>query len=428
MPSHDTEELNAKPTVAVTIGEPGIVVQGPPELDRAAADWGRWQFPLLNRQPDGQLHVCFSIEPDSYASQGRPKGHAYSSDNGITWQSGRAQVGHKADEGILLPNGDRLKPVKLQARNAEEFDLPESVSNFICSYGYPRSLYCAQGLPEELTEWRFSRLPSGENDWIEEVAEMHIPNEVRCVIQENRRHSEEIADNIGGVKQGVFPLPSLRGKISLAPDGSLWASHYDWRLFDSRPCYVPMFFRSLDNGHTWELHSQIRYQPDESTDPFALKRDGYTEPGYSFMPDGSVICLMRTMDGNGHGPLYLSRSNDLGRSWSRPELFDTFGKKPQLLRLRNGVTLSAHGASGGPGYFVLRATSDPSGRNWQKPVTFPISPPEPDVWDTCGHAAMVALNDNAALIVYSDFNYPDTDGVKRKTILVRSIKTQLVAH
>lgn len=36
------------------------------------------------------------------------------------------------------------------------------------------------------------------------------------------------------------------------------------------------------------------------------------------LADGSVLCLLRTADGNGIGPLYFCRSTDGGATWSRP--------------------------------------------------------------------------------------------------------------
>jgi hypothetical protein len=128
------------------------------------------------------------------------------------------------------------------------------------------------------------------------------------------------------------------------------------------------------------------------------------------------------MDGNGHGPLYLTRSADSARTWSKPTVFDTFGKWPQLLTLGNGATLASYGASGGPGYHVVRATVDPKGQVWEPPVRTRVSPVASGAWDTCGHTEMVALDDRTALLVYSDFNYPDADGVPRKSILVRRIQ------
>ena len=131
---------------------------------------------------------------------------------------------------------------------------------------------------------------------------------------------------------------------------------------------------------------------------------------------------MRTMDGNGHGPLYLTRSTDNARTWTKPTVFDTFGKWPQLLTLGNGITLASYGASGGPGYHVVRATLDPQGQVWKPPVRTRVSPVARGAYDTCGHTEMVALDDRTALLVYSDFNYPDADGVPRKSILVRRIQ------
>jgi hypothetical protein len=186
--------------------------------------------------------------------------------------------------------------------------------------------------------------------------------------------------------------------------------------------------QSLDYGYTWNFLGEIHYEGDPHADPMADKRDGFTEPDYNFRPEGSVICLMRTSDGNGHGPLYLARSVDGARTWSKPVAFDPAfdgGKMPQLLTLDNGVTLASYGQSGGPGYIAVRATADPAGLDWQPSVHAHFSPPAPGGWNSCGHTEMVALDRDRALIVYSDFNYPDADGRPRKTILVRVIETNI---
>ena len=47
-------------------------------------------------------------------------------------------------------------------------------------------------------------------------------------------------------------------------------------------------------------------------------------------------------------------------------------------------------------------------------------------WDgACNNPELIALNSNTALLVYSDFYYPDEQGVKRKTILCRKITVEL---
>lgn len=40
------------------------------------------------------------------------------------------------------------------------------------------------------------------------------------------------------------------------------------------------------------------------------------------------------------------------------------------------------------------------------------------------HPEIVPLNDTTALLFYSDFYYPDEQGVKRKTILCREIRVE----
>jgi hypothetical protein len=415
-------------SVSVTLGDPVVVAQGPVELDRAGGAWGRWQFPFISRLHDGRLQVRFSIEPDSVESYGLPVANVYSSDNGRNWRMGEPRTGSEVEEGVLLANGDRLKSVQLESKKAGDFDLPTSVCNFVCSYGYPNSLYRVEDLPKELVEWRFSRLPAGTHRWIEEIAAVHIPGGLRGVLAEKARGAQPGIGSIDQVREGALALPFLYGKMRVAPDHSLWAVTYEWRLFDGTPRYAPIFLRSMDEGHTWNMVSAIRYQGDVQADPPAEKRDGFTEPDYNFRPDGSIICLMRTMDGHGHGPLFLTRSADQGRTWSRPVVFDSFGKMPQLLTLDNGVTLATYGASGGPGYFVVRATCDPSGLVWGNPIRTPVSPPEPGAWDTCGHTEMVALDDHRAVMVYSDFNFPDASNIKRKTILVREIKVAIAGE
>ncbi|MDD5708024.1 MAG: sialidase family protein, partial [Kiritimatiellae bacterium] len=175
--------------------------------------------------------------------------------------------------------------------------------------------------------------------------------------------------------------------------------------------------------HAWRLQGLVPYSGDVKIDPQAERRDGFTEPDYEFMPDGAIICLMRTSDGCGVGPLLLTRSTDGARTWSKPTRFDAFGKMPQLMTLKDGTTLASYGQSGGPGYFVVRATRDRAGLTWGEPTKITYSPRGGDAWDSCGHTEMVPLDDHTALIVYSDFNTPNDKGVKRKTILVRRITT-----
>ena len=148
-------------------------------------------------------------------------------------------------------------------------------------------------------------------------------------------------------------------RLRLGPDGALWGLNYgfyapDDVLADRWHVYL---LRSVDHGHTWDLHSVIPYQPDSLADPASDKRDGFTEPNLAFLADGSLMSFLRTTDGNGIGPMYAAYSQDGGTSWGRPQVFDDRGVWPAVVDLRCGISLVAFGR---PGLFV-RATDDPTG-------------------------------------------------------------------
>jgi len=174
-------------------------------------------------------------------------------------------------------------------------------------------------------------------------------------------------------------------------------------------CHV-VFLISDDNGKTVKYHSRILYTPDPVGDPDASQHEGFTEPDIGFMPDGSVICIMRT-----GGPSYLARSTDGGLTWSRPRIFDDFGVAPRIVQLGNGVTLVSYGR---PGCF-LRATADPAGLEWGERIQ--ILEKE---HGTCANSALIAIDDNSAFYAYSDFTFPNAAGIPVKTILGRLVSVR----
>jgi hypothetical protein len=113
--------------------------------------------------------------------------------------------------------------------------------------------------------------------------------------------------------------------------------------------------------------------------------------------------------------LYWSRTVDSGQSWSHPHVFDDCGVWPRLLTLENGVTLAAYGR---PGLYV-RATADPAGLEWEEREV--VVEPAEGRSDTCSYSDLLALDGRTALLAYSDFNYADAQGQKRKSILVRTV-------
>lgn len=387
--------------LTIKLGDPVTVALAAPDV----RGWGPYQFPGLTRLSDGKIQVSFHVEADSATAYGLPPARAVSSDDGRTWtllpRDADAAGASALESGALLPNGDRLILKTLRARPATEFRLPKEPFAQYTSYGILHSVYRIEDLPPECAAgWMMQRLPAGSTQWREERATVRLSGEVR------------------DVTDGVMWFPWLSPQLIPAPDGSLWSVNYTiQRVVDGRiqGKWFMTLLRSTDAGRTWDIWSEIPYTPDSAADTQAARRDGFTEPFVNFMPDGSALCLLRTTDGSGPGPLYESRSWDNGKTWSKPAVFDDLGVWPQMLTLKNGVTLAVYGR---PGLYV-RATGDPAGVKWKPRMT--VIEPGPIGTETCSYAALLPLSDRTALMAYSDFNLTNDSGQRCKGIRVREV-------
>ena len=157
-------------------------------------------------------------------------------------------------------------------------------------------------------------------------------------------------------------------------------------------------------------------------DPRGAERMGFTEPAFTILADGSFLCVARTTDGIGNGPMYASRSLDLGRTWSRPEVIARSGVLPRLLRLANGVIVLS---SGRPGV-QLRFCADGHGKTWTEPFELlPYANEQDQV--SCGYTSLLATGRDRFLIIYSDFKHPTPAGELRKAIKVREVIVRLTS-
>jgi hypothetical protein len=399
----ETFAMNASnKLVHIELSQPVTVAMAPPEVQK----WGPYQFPGLARLPDGRIQLSFHVEADSATAYGLPPARAVSADEGKTWtlmprEATTDGASTAWDVSVLLPNGDRLQVKTLRPRKASELRLPEKPFAQYVSYGIGNAIYRVEDLPAECAAgWMLQRLPAGKTQWQEERATVRLPGEVRTVAE------------------GVMWFPWLAPQMVVAPDGALWAVNYTLRrVVNGRyqeKCPVTVL-RSADAGRSWDIWSEIPYAGNAAADPKADNRDGFTEPYVGFMPDGSALMLLRTTDGNGPGPLYGSRSTDGGKTWSPPAVFDDLGVWPQMLTLKNGVTLAVYGR---PGLYV-RATADPAGLQWDKRITV-IEPAQLHT-ETCSYAALLPLNDHTALMAYSNFKLCNSDGKQCKGIQVREV-------
>ena len=143
---------------------------------------------------------------------------------------------------------------------------------------------------------------------------------------------------------------------------------------------------------------------------------GYTEPAFEILADGTYVCVLRSSDNEGVGPMYLSVSNDHGVTWSRPKVFTRTGVLPQLLQLENGVVVLS---SGRPGVQV-RFSFDGSGATWTDP--FEMLPYYGSTEEaSCGYTNLLATGPDRGLMVYADFQYVSETKEIRKAIKVREI-------
>jgi hypothetical protein len=384
-----------QPALEVRLSEPTVVaVATRPEK------WGFFQFPTLARWTDGTVAASWAMAADSIVSYGSSaSGGAISKDEGKTWTR---LTGEKGISGFLLPNGDRVQVVTPKAIKTSELRLPSPVGAANETYSKEKQpLYRHSELPPEVQGVCLSRLAKGSTRWVSERAALDDPLALRYSLVD------------------LFPI-IWWGDLHIASDGSVIAGIYPgYRLRDdgtADPKEGVFFYRSTDAGHSWQIQGRIPYQPDLAADPKGAERSGFTEPAFEILADGGFLCVARTTDGLGNGPMYSSRSHDAGRTWSPPEVMARFGVLPRLLHLTNGIVALS---SGRPGV-QLRFCADRRGKTWTQPIEL-LSYPDEKEAVSCGYTSLLATGPDRFLIIYSDFKYKNAAGEIRKAIKVREV-------
>jgi hypothetical protein len=183
---------------------------------------------------------------------------------------------------------------------------------------------------------------------------------------------------------------------------------------------------STGDAYHWEIapgtNAWTRYWSSEKICVAIVDNVAYAteEEVVAAIKNGSVVVLMRSGSPRGprdknRFPSYIARSTDNCRTWSKPEIFDEIGVLPQITRLGCGVTIATYGRP----VIYLKATDDPSGREWEEHIPIELSPSDHD--RSCCYTRILPIDDHSALLAYSDFNYPDPCGEPQKSILVRKI-------
>lgn len=377
----------------IHLGEPSVIARRNKPSIKKQIEWGEYQFPSIERTAEGMLHAVYHINADSALAYGKPTGHAISLDGGKSWNPVEKDIGYTG--GIALANGDRIRTKQLEALDPATVKLPDEPDGETVFWGVTPKFYYQSRFSSEFNAWAIDRFSKGE--WKTELKPVEISGSI-----------------VRYVNEGVMPHNML-DRICVAPDGGIWYVAYEFYLnsYNGRTVFQPVFLRSDENAQTLRFMSTIPYEPIAQYDDKYAVRDGFTEPSLLFLPNGDAITLMRTEDQNGNGPSYICHSYDGGSNWTKPAYFDDLGVYSQLLHLKCGITLASYGR---PGVYV-RGTSDPKCEQWQPRVTI-LDQSSP----SCAYTGLIADGDDSALLVYSDFMYPDENGTPKKTIMCRRLE------
>jgi len=426
----------------ITVGDERVIVRGIRPEEQL---WGAYQFPRPFRLGD-RLVVSVHVTTDSISTYGATALWFESADGGKTWKEVDASVASAC--GLRLKNGDRvyfppesgMDVTKYQMTSwgkftpgydfevtAEEGTLPVPDGMTFWMGGTTIHAYRADRLPPSLSkaEWTLHRIPAGQTQPVAERAAVEWPCLTRVV------HVER-----GGRKilKSIFP----RGNPKLGPDGAIWVSvfsgegHLNPENGQYSPYYSAEIFRSEDDGRTFTRRAHMEYEADGKAYPYAS--GGFSDSDFEFMPDGSIVWFFRSnwysSTGREWDPMYMARSTDNGFTWTKPVRFSDVGTLPRLCTTKTGATLVCYAR---PGMFVS-VCENPGGTRWSEPLMLldagdrsgeanvKIASPVFHEWDgTGGNPELIPLGDDSALLFYSDFYYPDANGVKRKSILCREI-------
>jgi hypothetical protein len=362
--------------------------------------WGYFQFPKIGRKPDGSLQAKWNMKADAMSAYGTEgSGSANSADGGKTWQ---IQQKEETTGELLLPNGDRIEIATPRPIQVTNLKLPKPIgaggdTNRKSNYAF----YRLNELPDSCRGVYLKRLKKGETEWKTEQDSLYDPDAAR--------------HTIGGKMPIVW-----WGDMHVAADGSVIAGVYPGSLIKPNGAIEPksgvFFYRSTDSGHSWRIQGRIPYQPDLIVDPKGSKRMGYTEPAFEILKDGTFLCVMRTSDGVGIGPMYASHSKDLGKTWSKPEVIAANGVLPRLLQLDNGIVVLA---SGRPGV-QLRFLKNGEDKTWTEAFEMlPYTSENEQV--SCGYTGLLSTGRDSFLMILSDFKYKTEQSDIRKAIKVREV-------
>ena len=205
-----------------------------------------------------------------------------------------------------------------------------------------------------------------------------------CVWLEHRAPLIDVPAELEGHD---VPL-SFWGQCVEVEPGSLVQGFYGQHVPESertgRRSFVNGVFESTDMGQSWRFLSYIC--ADSS-----LGRESPTELDLEVLPNGDLLSVFRT-----GGPIFMSRSEDKGETWSPAEDMGVTGVSPQLLLLQNKVLIMSYGTRD----VYVRVSPDGLGSRWTKPVLLYKGPGS-------GYTHLQALGPDRFRVVFDESPFAD---------------------
>lgn len=176
-------------------------------------------------------------------------------------------------------------------------------------------------------------------------------------------------------------------EILQLPDGTLLLPIYGRREGDTRDRAAVAF--STDDGKTWNKRptATIAYDDQGVID--------FQEPALALLPDGTIICSLRTTNVGYHA--YESRSTDGGKTWSKPIDTGLRGHAANLLYHSSGTVFHTYRSWSDDGKMrgVAAVFGEPGGK-WDPKKEFDIML----VGGDAAYPSAVELPDGSIYCVY----------------------------
>jgi hypothetical protein len=296
-------------------------------------------------------------------------GNRLSRDGGKTWT--RSEIGRALGPyAFELPDGEVILPLG------------------------PQVNYEIHKVGEGVFEVPFARSTDGGKTFKTERARLNIPDGTGGTNDDGTRSEGPAVDHaIVQLRDGSLLMAmygQFKDSTTLVPGfPSEWKVHkyYSWVM------------RSTDRGRTWDYWATVAKDPSVGCESFC-------EPDLLALPNGDILCFLRTGGEKPPTPLYMNVSKDQGKTWSKPVAIADRGVWPNACRMQSGLLVVTYGR---PDNWLAFSADD--GKTWVGHLQFNQGE-EPA---TTSYNSVEEVSPGKLLVVF-DYTKSDADGKQRRVV------------